>query len=438
MLPVRFAGVAVIFQAALVLASLLASSAYAALVTWTDPTPSALEPFGGRAQALAQYAGRDLVTYPLARRPLDLPGARLTRRYPSAQFVSSALVLPVSATQVRRTLSNYAAYPALFPTLTRAETIAQTGDQAQVRYRMTLKTGVPLINFNENFTVQHQLSANTLSSLLVQGPFDQGVSRFEWFELGPDRTLVTFTQFVDTAQVNQWIINRIFNALPEVRIGMPPALGVYMLESLRQRHSTDDTTPIAPAVLLPNLDFNARQAQTQRLLAAGGFPVTLVHPPRYMAGNREPLRFVTHIGPMNLSASQLTAWLHEPARMQALFPRQIKRVTVTPNNGTLDAAYQVGLGLGFLDLPFQLRMRFTPEANGVRFQSFGGDVDPLYGRQTAWDLGNQRSLLIMTSASQVAKRAPLVLRVSRALPYPDLLSTVGSGPVILNRLQQLR
>lgn len=418
------------------------ASAQGALISWTDPTPSALQPFAGQPAALAGFAGRDLLVYPQPVQTVQIPGARRLRRYEQAQYVSSAVVLPIPAEQVQQQLTRFAGYVGLFPNLTRAELVARDASRIQMRYRMTVKSGLPLLNFNEHFTVQHQLGQNSLSSLLIDGPLQYGTGRFEWFSLGPQRTLVTFTHFADLYRVDQFLLRRILQAMPEIRTGIPPATGVYMLEALRQRAMADDRTAYTVDAIIPATDQMSQTSQPiyQRLLAAGGYPVIRVHPPRYLATPQgsQQLRFVTHITTINRPLSVTYTTLADPLQLQNLFPRQIRRVTVQPYGQTSrDARLDIGIGLGIIHIPFRMTLRYTPEPQqAIRIQGVGGDIEHLYARYQLTPLGQQATRVSLTTASQITDRAPFLLRIGRNMPFPDLLPSVGSGPVMLERIQQ--
>lgn len=109
-----------------------------------------------------------------------------TRNYKSAQYSSAALVVNATPKQVYNTLKNYSGYVGLFPTLkkakvlesNKADTLAQE-EISQVEYRVSVPTPIKVLNFNEDVTLQHHLTKNSMSSLVIDSPFPHGMGKFE-------------------------------------------------------------------------------------------------------------------------------------------------------------------------------------------------------------------------------------------------------------------
>jgi hypothetical protein len=62
----------------------------------------------------------------------------------------------------------------------------------------------------------------------------------------------------------------------------------------------------------------------------------------------------------------------------------------------------------------------------------GGDIDFMQGRMAFAPAGH-RTRIVMTTAGKVGDNDPFLLRIGRALPYSDFLSSLGSLPVLLGK-----
>lgn len=160
------------------------------LVTWTDPTPSALKPFDGNAEVLAELTGSSLFFYPQARSVAALPYTTGPRTYSNVQYVSGAMVVSATADQVEKVLSNYAGYSKLFPKITEANVLLneqlgnpKTDPNASVRsivqYHMHIKIPIPLVSFNEDLIMQHERTHHSISTLIISSPIQYGSGKFE-------------------------------------------------------------------------------------------------------------------------------------------------------------------------------------------------------------------------------------------------------------------
>ena len=418
----------------------MASSADAAIIPWTDNTPSALAPFAGQANSLASLAGSDLVFYGHPAQSLSLTTAKGLRHYKHMRFQSAALVVPASPDEVKATLSNYSRYVGLFPTLTQAKVIDQQGGIQQVRYHISVPVPIPLLSFNEDVVMQHQLSGNSLSTLILDSPIPYGAGKFEWFALANGQTLVTLTQWGDLDQPKGFLVSTLLRAMPEVKLGIPQGVNGFVLESLRRRFAPDASNQPALSVqnIVPTLRLTDAQLDTvQRLVDQSTTPVLFAHRPVWLATHKRPekLHFVTSIGTLNAPLAQAKPLLANPSNYATLM-RQVKRVDTTdlPNGQGQRASIHVGIGLGVIDIPFRLHMRYQPQGDqSVRFWANGGDIEFMQGRMQFDALSPQKTRIIMTSAGKIGDHAPLLLRMSKAMPYSDFLPSLGAAPVLLDK-----
>lgn len=432
----------------LIMSSLIFAST-PSLVTWTDPTPSALKPFDGNAEALAELAGSSLFFYPQARSVAALPYTSGPRTYSNVQYLSGAMVVPATVDQVEKILSNYMGYSKLFPKITEANVLVneQIGNpktdinahvRSIVKYRMLIKIPIPLLSFDEDLIMQHERTHNSISTLIISSPIQYGSGKFEWFPLKNGKTLVTLTQWGDLDRPKGFLVRTILAAMPELKYAVPNGVQGFVLEALRQRLNPDVATKALPMQsIVPSLTLSADQeAQILKLLRQGG-TVQFTHRSVWMttAKHDEKLSFVSSFFNMPTSLAKSKFGLVNPENFTSIY-HQVRKVTRTSlSNGGSENDVKVGLGLGVLSIPMHLKLVYIPESesNSVRFFSTGGDVEFVQGRIQFKELSPKSTLVQLTAAGKLGEDPPFLLKMTQYMPYPDYLPTLGSAPIIFEK-----
>ena len=406
------------------------------IITWTDNIPSALQPFQNNPQLLASYTQDTIFIYGHPAVKTSVPTLK-SNPQPSVSFTSAAIIVPANTKQVAKTLTDFSHYVGLFPTLKSAKTIEQSGNIVQVKYKVSIPTPIPVLNFNEDVTLQHQIKPNSIASLVIDAPIPYGVGKLEWFALDEHRTLVTLTQWGDLNQPKGFILKKILNAIPEVKFGVPSTSNAFVLEALRTRFIGKNTAPL-DGRQMPSPQLNATQlTKIAQLSQTSQQPVSFLHAPTsimYTHG-REAMRFSTTYQFYKQTPQQLQKWL-TPLAYKDLFPRQIKKVVTTPiQNQGQDADIQVNVGLGVINIPFAFKLHFNyPNATENNFYANGGDLRFIKGQMGFTEL-NQGTLLKMTTSMKIDEKAPFLLRAMRSLPYHDVLPAVGGNAVFVQKIK---
>lgn len=422
-------------------------------VTWTDPTPSALQPFDGNAEALAELAGSSLLFYPQPKKTITLPYNKGPKTYSNVQYVTGAIVVSANCDQVEKLLSDYAGYSKLFPKITEAVVQAneQQGDfsrddtsqsQASIRsvvqYNMRIKIPIPLLSFNENIVLQHERTHHSISTLILDSPVQYGSGKFEWFPLKNGKTLVTLTQWGDLDRPKGFLVSTILSAMPEIKTAIPNSVEGFVLESLRQ-HFEANVTAKALSIdnIVPVMNLtNEQEAQVMKLLKQGGV-VQFNHQPVWLAKKEraEKLWFVSSFYNMPAPLFKTKDAIANPKNFPSIY-RQVRNVTSTPlDNGGSQNDIKIGIGLGVISIPMHIQMAYQPETNnaGIRFYTTGGDVEFIQGHFQFKALDSKNTLVGLTAGSHLGDNPPFLLRLGKNLPYSDYLPTVGSAPVIFDK-----
>lgn len=414
---------------------------HAKALEWIDPQiPSALAPFAGHASALAALADNNILIYQHPQQATATPTERGIRRYQNVSFNTSALVVSATPSEVQQLLSDHLNYVGLFPTLTEAKPLSTQGNISQVQYRVQVPVPIPLLSFDEKIILQHQLSAQRLSTLIIDSPIQYGLGQFEWFGLPNGKTLVTLTQWGDLNAPKGFMITTLLKAMPEVKLGIPNGVGAFVLESIRRRYDPDPAlgTRYPQQQIIPQHTLSATQTQQikQLIQRSGGQSVVFAHPPVWLRTPKraEKLFFSTGYAQIHASPKAIFDTLAEPHRYQQLF-RQIKKIELKPNpDGSTDANIRVGLGLGVITIPYHIKLRTQRlNANTAIYQANGGDIEFLHGKLSAQSWNQQSSLIGLTSGGKLGDDAPFLLQMGKALPYADMLPSIGAAPIFIER-----
>lgn len=423
-----------IFIASLLLLSLQAE---AKIIAWTPQIPSALSEFQQNPQTLAHITGNNIMIYAHPAQQIQLPTFNTTKKI-TGKYYSAAVVLPASSSQVSRLLLNYSNYAGLFPTLKNAKVTEKKGNISQVKYSVHVPTPIPVLNFRETVLMQHQIDNNSISTLILDAPVPYGAGKFEWFELSANQTLVTITQWGDLNQPKGFLFSKILNAIPDAKLGIPAGTNAFLLEALQRRFKPATAQLLNSDVISqPSLDPIAQQKIAQ-LSQLSQEPVSFVLPTSNMpyAHGLEKMRFSTSYQYYAQTPSQLQKWLNPPS-FQRLFPNQIKSVQIRSLDAKqIDAQFNVSVGLGVINIPFDFKMRFNFISDWKNnFAANGGDLKYVRGSMELSPY-KQGTLLKMTSAMKIDDQAPFLLRAMRSVPYHEMIPALGSNTVFSLKVKQ--
>jgi hypothetical protein len=422
----------------LLLSSMLLSlPAQAKLTAWTPQIPSALALFQQDPHALAALTGNTIMIYAHPAQQIWLPTFAAAKKV-NGKYYSAAVVLPASSSQISRLLLNYPNYAGLFPTLKQAKIIEKQGNISQVKYNVHVPTPIPVLNFRETALMQHQIEGNSISTLILDAPIPYGAGKIEWFGLSAHQTLVTITQWGDLNQPKGFLFSKVLNAIPDAKLGIPAGTNAFLLEALQRRFKPAAAQQLN-AGLLPNSGLTpAEEQKIAQLSQLSQEPVSFVLPASNMpyAHGMEQMRFSTSYQYYAQSPAQLQKWLNPPA-FQCLFPNQIKKVQIQNLDAKqMDAQFNISVGLGVINIPFNFKMRFNFATDWKNnFAANGGDLKYVRGAMELTP-SKQGTLLKMTSAMKIDDQAPFLLRAMRSVPYHEMIPALSGNTVFSLKIKQ--
>lgn len=411
-------------------ASMQSHAKVSMLDTWTPNIPSAIAPFQNNATQLANLTEQHIFLYAHPSSSTSLPTFKANPK-PKVQFQSAALVLPVSAETIKTLLTNHKAYVGLYPNITKAELIEQKAHKSIVQYQVHIPTPIPILNFKQDVTFQHQINGNSIDSIVLDAPIPYAVGKMEWFELAPDKTLVTITQWGDLNRPQGFLMKKVLQALPEAKAGIPAGTNTYLLEALRERFIGKKTIALG-AGQWPKIQLSPDEKKfLAQHIQRTGQPVSFVHVPTTVPYQHGPeaLRFTTTLQHYNQPAKALEP-LTQPKIYQSLFPKQVKDLRLnTIAEQKVEAYYKIGASLGVITIPFHVYLGYDVlSPTQSEYRATKGDVKYIKGRIQI-DGAEQGSLLQMTTAAKIDAQAPFLLRAARSLPYHDVIPVVSSNTI---------
>lgn len=416
----------------------ISQSSFAKLITWTDNIPSALKPFDNNAEEIANIAQDNILIYVHPASKTSLP-TQTANPQPTAQFSTAAIVVPVSSQDVAKVLTNYNQYVGLFPTLKSAKLLEQSANISQYKYRISIPTPIPVLNFNDDIVMQHQIGTNSISSLVIDGPLPYATGKFEWFSLGEKKTLVTLTQWADLNQPQGFLLKRILNAFPEIKLATPSGSGAFAMEALKNKWTAKKVTALN-AGQFPSPQLNTVQINKIAQVSANtqqpvSFVLNTATVP-YTHG-QEALRFTTTYQYFNAPPQQLQKWT-QPLSYKEILPKQIKDIKTAPLTAQgQDAEFKISVGLGVISIPFNFKLHFIyPQATENSFYANGGDLRYLKG-QIQFLPQASHTLMKMTTTVKIDESAPFLLRAASSLPYHEMLPAVGANTLFAQKVKAL-
>jgi len=420
----------------LVLFCSLNSFAHAKLFTWTDQIPSGIKPFDNNAQQVANIVQDNILIYSHPALRTSLPTNK-NNPQPIVKFSTAAIVVPISSQDVAKVLEDYHQYVGLFPTLKSVKILEKSGNISQVKYKISIPTPIPVLNFNEDMIIQHQINQNSIASMIIDGPVPYGLGKFEWYRLDEKKTLITLTQWEDLNQPQGFLFKKILSAFPEVKLAVPQGSNAFILEALKNRFTTKKITALN-AGQLPSPQLDAAQINKITQVSMNSQqPISFILNPvtvPYTHG-RETLRFTTTYHYFNTTPQQMQQWT-QPLSYREVFPKQIKNIsTTTIQNQQQDAEFKVSIGLGVISIPFNFKMHFSyPKITENNFYANGGDLRYLKG-QIQFLPQNHNTLMKMTTTVKIDEKAPFLLRAVRSLPYNEMLPAVGANAIFAQKIK---
>ncbi|CAB1218424.1 SRPBCC family protein [Acinetobacter bouvetii] len=409
----------------------------AKIIPWKEQIPSSLSVFQGKVQPLAELTANRIFIYAHPAQSISLPTLK-NQQSMVGKFYTGAVIVPTNSQNVARLLTNYSGYNGLFPTLKSAKIVEQQGTITQMKYQVHIPTPIPILNFKESVLMQHHISANSISTLVVDAPIPYGAGKMEWFDVGNNKTLITITQWGDLNHPKGFLFSTILKAIPEAKLGIPSGTNAFLLEALQQRFRTA-TPQILKTAELPQVQLNSSQRQSiANISQQSREPVTFILPSTQMPYPHgwETLRFSSSYQYFAQSPQQLQHWLNAPA-FQELFPRQIKDIDMQKiDANTFDADYKISVGLGVINIPFDFKLRFDyPNRLENEFHAVGGDLQFVQGGMQLIPQANG-TLFNVTSAMKIHDQAPFLLRAMRSMPYHEMLPAVGGNTVLALKIKQ--
>lgn len=415
----------------LVLASLFAARPVAAA---SDPlTPPRLAELGLPAEGLAKLVGDGALVLLHPGRAAEVAGKDREVRFASAAVRIAA---PVSA--VAAVIRDFAAYPEFMPQ-TEKVSVTKAPDGAD-RVAFRLRFELPVGGIRLDYTLDHRATPDGgIEWTLVEGDMAANAGRWEFFAAGPNETVAVYTLWSDLRSTS-FILRQILDAQPDLDLAIPVSSAWTVAESVKRRVEGRAPTPpsdikgLRRDPVIPLYSRGDLPEDVLRSLAARG-TVLFIHPTQWLATASGPLDlvFVTAVRPVPVDLPEARRLARSFDRYPEFF-EQVRGAKVTPTPKGLMVDWHLGIGLGILAIPVKYRLEYVDVGPATMpFRRVSGDLDYVWG---AWEWladGDDRTLAIYTTGSQLGDKAPAVLKLGNLIPNRQVVVGVSSAALIVEK-----
>lgn len=421
------------------------------MADWENPAPH-LADAGIAPKDVADSIGPRLMLFSHAPRDVSLPGAKGSRRFTGARFVSAVARVDLPAPTLRRRLQDFAGYKNLFPMLTQSEVMALDARKVVARYRVEVPLPA-LATVTVDFRIRHNIEADgSVSALLLDGRAesliamlggmtdelsDQPVlSRWEVLPIDAKRSLLVFTYW-DRIELKSFFSRKLTEAYPELRVVGPYVVAAGAAEAVHR--SFVSPQQVSQDIVPPGMASLAGARFFMNELSRHG-AVVFLEPEMVLAPTLKttPLRYSSVA--TRLRASPAAA--RKQATQYAQLPeaiKEIKSVEVQDRGQQVDLGLDISAGLLMLRFSLDLDVRNTwvsPER--LEFRRTRGNLAQLRGA-SEWHAVGDDTLMLTSAAHELGPDAPLLLRLAHrivdSVPYGDTLGGMAAQMIIMERMR---
>lgn len=413
----------------------------AALTTPAEASAPSLRKMGMDASALASLIGDSQMV--LIHKPRSYSwmkdGDKVTKK---ASFISSLKVVNAPVEKVRAVVADVAKYPEFIAEIEEVET-RKEGDETHAEFETELNLMV--ISVGVDYTLAYTNEAEgDLTWRLVAGDVGQHVGRWEFFDLGNGKTLLSFTHWQDLESIGLRV-RAVLRAQPDMKLVIPVAWAAVVMNSIHRRAEGLPREERKPPVIVqkepkvPMLSTGGASFSvlTLRRLAEAG-TLMFVHPKQWFlgkGGKPTDFSFMSAAAVTNLPVEKLKTLTTSFPR----FPEFLEQVdSIKPaeqDNGKRSYDFSLKVGISIFTIPVRYRLEYTDVSPlAISYQRASGDMDYIYGAWEFFDVGDGKSLVMYTTGNKMGDNAPAMLKVGKNMPNRDLIVGVSSTALTIQKL----
>jgi hypothetical protein len=273
---------------------------------------------------------------------------------------------------------------------------------------------------------------------------DANSGRWEFFPLQDGRTLLVYTQWSDMDSLG-FTMRMMFRAQPDLRLAFPVATTTLVVEAIRRRAEglpVTEPAPVTAPVSQPEIPLlsdpqSPVPLDALRFLSRSG-TVIVIHPRQWIQTRAGPLDLVFVSSTAHVKTSAYTAQYY--TRQFARYPEFFNQVRQTVHRNTAAGEFvdwELGLGFGFLAVGINFTLTYDEDPNGaiLRYRTHAGDIEHVYGAWEWISLGEQESLAVYTTVSELGPDAPAIMKLVNLVPNRKITVGVSSSAIIAEKIR---
>ena len=370
------------------------------------------------------------------------PVGKKMKRFDNQNFITSLAVIEASEADIRRHITDFEKYKEFMPHMLSSKIIKQEGNRTISEYRSVFKA--PIFKIRAKMVTQHTMEPNgDITIVMRKGPVDTSLSRWEFFPINPNRTLVAFTQWTDMSSAN-FIIRTVLKSDPDLKRAAPMGLGAVVVDEIMKRSEGDPSIPDAKGLPnYPTTPFFAKGAvipvDTLKDLASIG-TMLFVHPGQWVVNKEGKVEFiyvsagtiidapVEDVINTSIQFERYDEFFHHVANNEVIEKKGPKR------HNPFDVDWGLKLGVGIMKLDVDYKMGYAwLDKNTLYFQRKSGDITYVDGAWEYIPVGEDKTLMVITGTSKIGKSAPLMLKFANKIPNIDMISGLIANSLIIEK-----
>ncbi len=358
--------------------------------------------------------------------------------YPNARFVTGLALLNASKEKVLKTLTDFEELTTFMPQFEEVTTVAKSkkNNSEQIMVESTQLYSAVIIKLKSTFLYQYDLEKDgSISKLMHEGDVGAGAMRYELFPVGPDRTVLAYTVWLDTDTATS-TFGMLVKAVPDFALVTPVGNAILELSQIKEKINGTVKKPSCKLPAKPVLPVFAEglvsPSTLQKLTDLG---TTVFVEDRQWVETEKGVEEMVFISSM----AQLNGPINHVRPISSDFPRfreyfeHYEKVQINDDN-TADWLFKLKLigSLG-LSLNWHIKSGWADE-NTVKFGGTHGDVYPIWGVWEWMPLENDNTLLIFSSANKINDNAPWLVRFAQKyVPNFDMTSSLFIGMLTVDK-----
>lgn len=431
----------------LLLSYLISSSAFAKkplelIEDYKSPVPKLVE-FNLNASDIAKLVEdkQMILTHPPT--TISAPVKKGLKEFKDVIFVTSAMTINKPATEVRNIVLDYPKYKDFVPHTERSEVLKSKNGISLIETLVRIDT--PIFDIKETIKLQYTLEDDgDITILMRKGVVDASLSRWEFIEISPKKTLAVYTSWTDLGSAN-FIVKTILKSDPDLKRAAPIALGAVVIEEFKKR--AEGEPPLPKLEDMPTKATQPKFAQgktvpidTLTKLSKIG-TLLFVHKAQWINHPKEGKMEFIYVTAGKVLEAPKEYVISKSTRFDRYkeFFHHVRNNKLISESGNLrddpfDVKWRLKVGLGIMKIRIKYDLHYEwLDRSTLAFNRTKGDIGHVNGVWEFIEIDSSSTLMMITGVSKVGKEGSLILRTSNSIPNLEMIGTIIAQALIIEK-----